>query len=672
MTLVDVLLPLPLEGKFTYILPSALAADVRVGSRVIVPFGTKRQYTAIVTAIKEEDVDDLKKLKEVIAVHPDPAPAVIPDQLTLWTWIADYYLCTEGDVLRAALPAPLLHPALRKRPRSKRKTDAQGESTTLPPTLTPAQQQAADALREAWTQRHVALLHGVTSSGKTEIYIHLALDAIAQGRQVLYLVPEIALTTQLSDRLRRVFGERLGVYHSRCTDAQRADIWLRQLSEQPYDIILGVRSSVFLPFQRLGLVIVDEEHENTYKQQDPAPRYHARDVAVVVAHHAHARVLLGTATPSLESYHNALTGKYSLVNLKERWGAVLMPVIEIVDIRDLRRKHRMSGSFSPRLLGALRETLERGEQAILFQNRRGYAPMMECPVCGWVPRCAKCDVSLTYHRRLGQLVCHYCGTAYRLPDACPACGETHLKPLGLGTERIEEELHALLPEARTARLDLDTTQARDAYEHILDDFACQRTDILIGTQMVSKGLDFAHVSVVGIMNADTMLNYPDFRSHERAYQLMAQVAGRCGRRDRQGLVILQTKTADMPVVAHVRHYDYPTFYTEQTDERQLFGYPPFTRLIFIYLRGRDERRLTDASHLFRSRLDALFNPARVLGPEAPAVARVSGLSIRKLMLKLEPSYSPSVARSQLRQLLHDLNAEGALSGLTIHFDADPM
>ena len=309
MTLVDVLLPLPLEGKFTYILPPALAIDVRVGSRVIVPFGVKRHYTAIVTAIKEEDVDNLKKLKEIIAVHPDPAPAVTPDQLMLWTWIADYYLCTEGDVLRAALPAPLLHPALRKRPRSRRKADAQEEPTTPPPTLTPAQQQAADALREAWTRRPVALLHGVTSSGKTEIYIHLALEAIAQGRQVLYLVPEIALTTQLSDRLHRVFGERLGVYHSRCTDAQRADIWLRQLSDQPYDIILGVRSSVFLPFQRLGLVIVDEEHENTYKQQDPAPRYHARNVAVVAANHAHARVLLGTATPSLESYHNALTGK---------------------------------------------------------------------------------------------------------------------------------------------------------------------------------------------------------------------------------------------------------------------------------------------------------------------------------------------------------------------------
>ena len=349
-----------------------------------------------------------------------------------------------------------------------------------------------------------------------------------------------------------------------------------------------------------------------------------------------------------------------------------MPEIEIVDIRELYRKRRMSGSFSPRLLGAIRDALARGEQAILFQNRRGYAPMLECPTCGWVPRCQRCDVSLTYHRRLGQLVCHYCGNAYRLPLACPACGEQRLRYIGLGTERIEEELHSLIPEARIDRMDLDTTHARNAYERILNDFAQRRTDILIGTQMVSKGLDFAHVSVVGIMNADTMLNYPDFRSYERAYQLMAQVAGRCGRRDRQGLVILQTKSSDLPIVSYVRRYDYDALYAEQTAERQAFGYPPYTRLIFLYLRGRDERRLTEGATLLRSRLDGLFGSARVLGPEAPAVARISGLSIRKIMLKFEPSCNPRTVRSRLRHLISMLNAEGTLSGLSVYFDADPM
>lgn len=761
MTLVDVLLPLPLEGKFTYSLPQSLAEEVRIGSRVVVPLGTKRHYTGIVTRIHSELPSSSFQLKEVKEVS-DPEPIILPTQIALWQWIADYYLCTEGEVLKAALPSgfkiesdtlrttyrPLTEQrirlsapyqgaehegalneacnSLKRAPKQQQlllryleyanyadgecrnevtrhalleqsglKADilhgllskgileaydvelsrlAEGSDALchIATALSPAQERCRTEIHAAWQTHDVCLLHGVTSSGKTEIYIHLIEEAIQQGRQVLYLMPEIALTTQMENRLRRVFGSRLGVYHSRFSDAERVEIWKKQLSDEPYDVILGVRSSVFLPFSRLGLVIVDEEHENTYKQQDPAPRYHARNVALVLAAQQGAKTLLGTATPSFESYFNACTGKYGLVTLNERWGAVQMPEIEIVDIRELYRKRRMSGSFSPRLLGAIREALARGEQAILFQNRRGYAPMLECPACGWVPRCERCDVSLTYHRRLGQLVCHYCGNAYRVPLACPACGEQRLRYVGLGTERIEEELHSLIPEARIDRMDLDTTHARNAYERILNDFAERRTDILIGTQMVSKGLDFAHVSVVGIMNADTMLNYPDFRSHERAYQLMAQVAGRCGRRDKQGLVILQTKSSDLPIVSHVRRYDYDTLYAEQMAERQAFGYPPYTRLIFLYLRGRDERRLTEGATLLRSRLDGLFGAARVLGPEAPAVARINGLSIRKIMLKFEPSCTPRRVRTQLRSLLSSLTAEGALSGLSVHFDADPM
>ena len=674
MNYVDVLLPLPLEGKFSYILPEPLAADVQVGSRVVVPFGAKLHYTGIVTCLHDDPPTDpaihMKEVAEVI----DTFPAVLPHQLRLWQWIADYYLCSEGDVLKAALGGGMMTSLGRKRRLRKDCADLAGTlmATCSPSQLTPAQLTAKQQILDAWQTHDVCLLHGVTSSGKTEVYIHLIEEAIQQGKQVLYMMPEIALTTQMEERLRRVFGQRLGIFHSRFSDAERAAVWRRQLSDAPYDVILGVRSAVFLPWQRLGLVIVDEEHENTYKQQDPAPRYHARNVAIVLAAQFGAKTLLGTATPSFESYYNARSGKYGLVTLCERWGAVKMPEIQVVDIRELKHKHRMCGSFSPVLLAAIRDALARGEQAILFQNRRGYAPLLECGTCGWVPRCARCDVSLTYHRRRSALVCHYCGAVYALPPACPACGESRLRSIGVGTERIEEELQGLIPEARIARMDLDTTQARTSYEQILSDFASGKTNILIGTQMVSKGLDFAHVSVVGIMNADTMLNYPDFRSHERAYQLMAQVAGRCGRRDRQGLVILQTRSTDLPVVSHVRRYDYDTLYAEQMGERQAFGYPPYTRLIFIYLRGRDVHRLDEAATLLRHRLDDLFTPARILGPEAPAVSRVSGLSIRKLMLKLEPACAPHAVRMQLRSLLATLEAENALPGVTLHFDADPM
>lgn len=759
MTYVDVLLPLPLTGRFSYLLPARLLPQVKVGSRVVVPFGAKKHYTGIVTRIHGEAPAEGIRVKEVVEVY-DPEPVVLAHQLELWKWMAEYYLCTEGDVMKAALPSgfslekdSLLEQyrprtemrvrlsadfrgadneaaltaacgALKRSPKQQelllRYLDYAGyadgscsdevtrhdlldrsgvsaavlnallskgileqykaevsrldstELHTVPSSLLSlSQQKALDDIHAAWRQHDVCLLHGVTSGGKTEIYIHLIEEALARGEQVLYLMPEIALTTQMQKRLRRVFGSRLGIWHSRFSEEERVEIWKKQLSDTPYDIILGVRSSVFLPFQRLGLVIVDEEHENTYKQQDPAPRYHARNVAIVLATRFSAHTLLGTATPAIESYYNASVGKYGLVTLSERYQSVQMPVIEVVDIRELRRKHRMCGSFSPRLLTAIREALSRGEQAILFQNRRGYAPMMECHTCGWVPRCERCDVSLTYHRRTGLLACHYCGNTYRLPLTCPQCEERALKSVGFGTERIEEELHALIPEARIDRLDFDTTRAKTSYDRILTDFAHGDTDVLIGTQMISKGLDFARVSVVGIMNADTMLNFPDFRSYERAYQLMAQVAGRAGRRDRQGLVILQTRSIDLPLVSQVRGYDYEGMYHDQLEEREAFRYPPFCRLVFIYLRGRDEQRVDEASRRLRARLEAPFSH-RVLGPEVPPVSRIHSMYIRKLMLKLELEYGPRAARTAIHACVDAMSAAGELSGIIIHYDVDPQ
>lgn len=446
------------------------------------------------------------------------------------------------------------------------------------------QQRAFDEVVQSFQEKNVCLLHGVTSSGKTEIYIHLIEEAIRQGKQVLYLLPEIALTTQITERLQRVFGARLGIYHSKFPDAERVEIWRKQLGENGYDIILGVRSSIFLPFRNLGLVIVDEEHENTYKQQDPAPRYHARSAAIVLAAMYGAKTLLGTATPSIESWQNAREGKYGFVQLKERYKEIQLPEIIPVDIKELHRKKRMVGQFSPLLIQYMKEALEQKEQVILFQNRRGFAPMVECRTCGWVPKCKNCDVSLTYHKGINQLTCHYCGYTYQLPKSCPACEGTELVNRGFGTEKIEDDIKILFPEAAVARMDLDTTRTRSAYEKIIADFEQGKTDILIGTQMVSKGLDFDHVSIVGILNADTMLNYPDFRSYERAFQLMAQVAGRAGRKNKRGRVVLQTKSIDHPIIHQVIANDYEDMVGGQLVERQMFHYPPYYRLVYVYLK----------------------------------------------------------------------------------------
>ena len=537
--------------------------------------------------------------------------------------------------------------------------------------LSEAQQTAYNAILMSMMKHRVTLLHGVTSSGKTEIYIHLIKRALERKEQVLYLLPEIALTVQMMQRLQRVFGNRLGIYHSKYSDAERVEIWQKQLSKNPYDVILGARSAVLLPFQHLGLVIVDEEHETSYKQQDPAPRYHARSAAIMLAQQQDAKVVLGTATPSMESYHNAQTGKYGLVELTERYKGIELPEIQVVDIADLQHRKMMAGPFSPLLLTKVREALGRGEQAILFQNRRGFAPMIECRQCGWVPRCQHCDVSLTLHRQLNQLTCHYCGYTYRVPTECPCCGSTDLRTKGYGTEKIEEQVREVFPEARVARMDLDTTRTRNAYERIITDFSAGRTNILIGTQMISKGLDFDKVSVVGILNADTMLNYPDFRAYEHAFMMMAQVSGRAGRKGRRGLVILQTKQKDLPVIQQVVRNDYTSLYKSLAAERQAFHYPPYYHLVYVFMKHSHDDVVNTAGIEMGSRLRQWFG-GRVLGPDKPSVAKVKSQNIRKLVLKLENGIDMKRVREYLLLAQSQMLADKRYASLQIYYDADPL
>ena len=538
--------------------------------------------------------------------------------------------------------------------------------------LSPAQQAAEDSISRQFNEKNVVLLHGVTSSGKTEIYIHLIKKAIDEGKQVLYLLPEIALTVQMTRRLHNVFGSRLGIYHSKYSDAERVEIWKKQLSSEPYDVILGARSAVFLPFTRLGFVIVDEEHETSFKQQDPAPRYHARSTAIMLARmYEGAKVLLGTATPSMESYHNACTGKYGYVQLTTRYKDVAMPEIRVVDTKDLYHRKMMRGAFSPDLLEAMRTALRNKKQVLLFQNRRGFAPMVECKVCGWVPKCKNCDVSLTYHRSMNLLTCHYCGYTYPVPKQCPNCESTELLGRGYGTEKIEDRVRELFPEARIARMDLDTTRSAGAYGRIIDDFSCGRTDILIGTQMITKGLDFSGVTVVGILNADTMLNYPDFRAYEHAYMMLTQVSGRAGRRGERGLVILQTKSPDLPVIQQVVSGDFKTFASDLMDERRMFHYPPFYHLVYVYLRYRNEPVVESAAIEMASRLRQQFGE-RVLGPDKPAVARVKTESIRKIVVKLELGIDLALARRCMSASRTALLQDKRYAAMSVFFDVDPL
>ena len=755
MRYADLILPLPLQGTFTYALPLAMQSTVQVGMRVLVPFGRNKTYLGIVARLHEVQPQgyEVKNVTQLM----DAEPIVTDQQLKLWQWIADYYLAPIGEVYKAALPAGLkaedgyhpkmetyirltpayqneaaLHVALNILGRAPKQLEAfiaylelsgwdqieredcklneitreellnasHASATTLQQLekrgmletyevevgrlnhggeyhpeyikqLNIAQQQAYNQILMSMMRKPVTLLHGVTSSGKTEIYIHLIQQALERKEQVLYLLPEIALTVQIMQRLQRIFGNRLGIYHSKYSDAERVEIWQKQLSKNPYDVILGARSAVFLPFQKLGLVIVDEEHETSYKQQDPAPRYHARSAAIMLAQMYKARTLLGTATPSMESYHNAKTGKYGLVELKERYQGIELPEIQVVDIADLQHRKMMAGPFSPLLLNKVREALERGEQAILFQNRRGFAPMIECKQCGWVPHCQHCDVSLTYHRQMNQLTCHYCGYTYRIPTECPCCGSTELKTRGYGTEKIEEQVREVFPEARVARMDLDTTRTRNAYERIITDFGAGRTNILIGTQMISKGLDFDKVSVVGILNADSMLNYPDFRAYEHAFMMMAQVSGRAGRKGKRGLVILQTKSKEVPVIQQVVRNDYLALYKDLITERQAFHYPPYYHLVYVLLKHRYDEVVNTASIELGSRLRQWF-AGRVLGPDKPAVAKVKSQNIRKLVLKLENGIDMKRVREYLLMAQSQMLSDKRYNSLQIYYDVDPL
>ena len=780
MKYADVILPLPLQGTFTYAIPDNM--QVAVGMRVLVPLGRSKTYVGLVDRI--HDVQPQQYAVKALLQVMDTTPIVTNQQLTLWRWMSDYYLSPLGEVYKAALPAGLkaedgyrpktetyirltepyrnvtaLHIALNVLSRAKKQLEAfiaylelsgwdeveeisneelgisnydyqfstkiqevtreelmnasRASAETLKllvqrqlletyevevgrlnhggdyrpeliKPLTEPQQQAYNELLLQMMKKRVVLLHGVTGSGKTEIYIHLIQRALERKEQVLYLLPEIALTVQMMQRLQRIFGDRLGIYHSKYSDAERVEIWQKQLSANPYDVILGARSAVFLPFQRLGLIIVDEEHETSYKQQDPAPRYHARSAAIVLAaqitntqhptpntQHPSPKVILGTATPSLESYHNAKTGKYGLVELKERYQGIEMPEIQVVDIADLQRRKMMAGPFSPLLLNKVREALEHGEQVILFQNRRGFAPLIECRQCGWVPTCQHCDVSLTLHRQLNQLTCHYCGYTYKVPTECPCCGSTDLRSRGYGTEKIEEQVREVFPEARIARMDLDTTRTRNAYDRIINDFAAGRTNILIGTQMISKGLDFDNVSVVGIVNADAMLNYPDFRAYEHSFMMMAQVSGRAGRKNRRGLVILQTKQKEVPVIRQVVHNDYVGLYKDLIAERQAFHYPPYYHLVYVFLKHTKESTVETAAVEMGSRLRQWFG-GRVLGPDKPAVAKVKSQNIRKLVLKLEQGIDLPKVRQYLLHEQEQLLADKRYASLQIYYDVDPL
>ncbi len=674
---VDVIIPVPLQGLFTYALPADLQPQAQAGRRVVVPFGNKRNTTGLIVRVHDTQPSDPDvKVKDVQKIA-DSAPCVLPQQLSLWQWIADYYACSVGEVFKAAVPGklkPITCPASESTESGKPAAEAahslDGWAGPLP-TLSPAQSAALASIRESWRERPVCLLQGVTSSGKTEIYIHLIAEAIAQGKQVLYLLPEIVLTSQLTDRLQAVFGDSLGVYHSKFTDVQRSRVWQRQLSAQPFDIIVGVRSSVFLPFQRLGLVIVDEEHEVNFKQQEPAPRYNARNVALVMAARSHAQTLLGTATPSFESYFLARTGKYALVQLKERYGQVQLPHIEIVDIKEQRHKRLMNGAFSRRLLEEIRSALDSHQQVILFQNRRGYAPQVQCHICGWVPTCPRCDVPMTMHARSGMMTCHYCGYTVPVPQQCPACENKDLRQHGFGTERIEDDIQRLFPEAHVVRMDLDTTTSRQAYEQIIHDFASGQTDILVGTQMVTKGLDFENVSVVGILSADTMLNQPDFRAYERSFQMMSQVAGRAGRRSRQGTVILQTMAPQLSLIRQIVDNDFDAAYHEQMLERREFAYPPFTRLITIYLKHRQLATVEALAREAYAEVRQLLG-TRVLGPDEPPVGRVHNLFIRRIMLKLENRLPIAGIKKQLMEMCNRLLSQKQYSGAHIYFDVDPL
>lgn len=816
----NVILPLPISGSFTYSVPSIYEDEIEVGSRVLVQFGKKNYYTGIVELVHNNQPSGYE-VKEIMMVL-DAKPIVRHPQLKLWNWLAEYYLCSVGEVYKAAVPSGLkvesetyillnsdyeydenvnltermaliiqlldrngrmkiseieretgfknlgtlvnkmleiglvliderivdkyrarketlvrlncdrndnetLHgffdivkrarqqekmliayldlsawmqsatpkevlksdllersgasPAVLKglvdkgvleiyKKEINRFTVDVSESAELPK-LSNAQLAAYNSVLDKWKENKVTLLRGVTGSGKTEIYSHLINDVLNLGQQVLYLVPEISLTTQLTSRLQKIFGKRLLIYHSKFSDNERVDVWKKLLSTHEPLIVLGVRSSVFLPFAKLGLVIVDEEHESSYKQYDPAPRYNARDAAIVLASMHGAATLLGSATPAVETYYKAKNGRFGLVELLERFDGIRMPEVKVVDMRDQRKRKECRGLYSNPLLVASRKALGEGKQVIMFQNRRGYAPMVECKECAWVPKCKNCDVSLVFHRNIRELRCHYCGYSMTLPNLCPVCGQDSVETYGYGTERIADDLNEIFNEYRVARMDLDTTRNKDAYEDIIEDFSSHKTDILVGTQMVTKGLDFERVRVVGVLNADSILNYPDFRSNERAFNMIEQVAGRAGRKNEVGEVFVQTTDPNNQIIEKVKTHDYEGYYDEQIDERQRFAYPPFTKIVNIYLKHKDERMVNSLAVNYVLELRKIFGN-RVLGPEKPIVGRVANYYIQSIMLKMEANASMRKVKDLLRTVYERVSIDKNMRSAILYYDVDPV
>ena len=817
----EVILPLPLNATFTYRIPEDMVQRIKVGQRVIVQFGSKKFYTGIIESISPIAPEGYE-VKDIVSILDDFSITKHP-QLKLWHWISEYYLCSIGDVYKAAVPAGLkvesetfieldkdfeedeenrlsereviicqlldhegklstsdiekktgfknslniinhlisigaviVSEKLIERYRSKKETyikltaepgdseglhkafDAvkgakkqetlllaliemsgftrkgaeslevsraqllertgvttaiisalakkgiievykkeinrfqfSGVATYKLPTLSEAQENALNSITDSFSEHAITLLHGVTSSGKTEIYIHLLSRILQQSKQALFLVPEIALTTQLTHRLQKVFGERVLIYHSRFSDNERVDIWKKLLTEDEPCVVIGARSSLFLPFSNLGIVIVDEEHESSYKQYDPAPRYNARDVAIVLASMHGAKTLLGSATPSIETYYKAKTGKFGFVELLTRYENVTLPQIETVDMTIARKRYLTNGSFAKPTIDAANEALNNKNQIIVFHNRRGFAPMARCKQCAWTPKCEHCDVSLTYHRFQNQLICHYCGASYPLPTICPACKEPAVEILGYGTERIEEEVANLFPEHKILRMDLDTTRNKDNYENIIEDFSNHKADILVGTQMVTKGLDFGGVSLVAVLNADRLINFPDFRSAERAYNMLEQVSGRAGRRNTQGKVIVQTSNPSHPIIDFLKNHDYTGFFNHEIKERKEFNYPPFTRVIYIYLKHRDNNTLSEIATIYASHLRQLFGN-RVFGPEEPIISRIQSLYIRKIMLKVETNASMAKVKKILRNTYEQMHQLPRMKGMIVYYDVDPM
>lgn len=815
----DLIFPFPLHQVFTYNVPDEFLPEVSPGVRVAVQFGARRMYSALVFRLHNQKPEDYET-KDILAVL-DSYPVVLPLQYDFWNWISSYYMCSHGEVMKAALPAGLklesetrlvINPdfqqfeeislkesvvlsfleektsltvaeiaknynkrdllsiikslidkeavfaeehlregykpkllttiklsadyhseeklnetldSLKRAPKqvsilntflekvlnetsnspeyekkallkaSGASQDAlqalikkgileisvrelslnkqnQDHTIQLKP-LSSSQQTALEDIQKHFTSRHVVLLHGITSSGKTEVYFHLIAEELSKGRQVLYLLPEIALTAQMINRLTGAFGDCVGIYHSRYSDTERNAVWQEMLkgSDSSLRIILGVRSSIFLPFTSLGLIVIDEEHENTFKQFDPAPRYHSRDSAIVLARLHDAKVLLGTATPSLESYYNALTDKYALVKLESRYQEVALPKIETADVRRARKKKQMQSHFHPVLIESIQMALQSKEQVILFQNRRGFAPYLQCNDCGNIPKCKYCDVSLTYHKGINQLTCHYCGYASNKIGNCHSCGSSFVKIMGFGTEKVEEELELFIPGARIARMDVDATRSRKSYEKLLADFDAGEIDILVGTQMITKGLDFQNVNLVGILDADHLLNYPDFRAYERSYQLMAQVSGRAGRRQKQGKVIIQTTQADHPIIQHVMQNNFVGMFNTQLQERRSFLYPPFSRLIQIILKHREASALTVSASYLANKLRDHFNN-KVFGPEFTLIPRIQNLFQQQILIKIPRNVALAEWKEKLADEIAKFKQTPDHKAVQVTIDVDPM